>query len=68
MSLLCGNCEDFGIHFSEPHMLTLLIFWGCGEVHASIQAWGGWFVGRVGSEVDFWQGMFAGVFRGPREL
>ena len=27
--------------FSEPPILAFLIFWGCGEVHASIQVWGG---------------------------
>ena len=41
VSLLCANGEDFGIHFSEPPILAFLIFGGCGEVHASIQVWGG---------------------------
>ena len=62
--------------FSEPPILAFLIFWGSGEVHASIQVWGGWFVGGRGLAVKlslvgllgFWQRMFAGVSRGPREL
>ena len=37
--------------FSGPSILAFLMFLGCGEVHASIQVWGGvlWGGGELGS-------------------
>ena len=76
VSLLCANGEDFGTHFFGATHFGVSEVWGCGEVNASIQVWGGGLCGGRGLAVKlslvgllgFWQRIFAGVSGSPREL
>ena len=75
MSFLCGNGEDFGIHFfGATHFGVSDFVWVVGRfmLHPSLGGglWGGGLAMRLSlvGLLGFWQGMFAGVSRGPRKL